>query len=345
VNDKYHILLRKQIKKIIGYESDYDLLPAQVKTILDLVNKTYFQNENEKILLGRSIDISSREYKESIEKINKMQAQILSNEKMAGIGQLSAGIAHEINNPLSFVLGNMNMIKKYFVKIKALYELNKELVENYDKCSVEDLKNKVFEISKYIKDNDFDYIAEDLDDVTNDGKEGINRIAKIVKSLLNFARKGYEEEFTRYDINGGIRDTLTIANNAIKYSANVNEELNDVPCVQVIAGQINQVILNLIINATHAIKSKGVLGNITVKTYYDEKYVYCEIADDGCGISEKHINKIFEPFFTTKQVGEGTGLGLSIAHDIIVGKHNGNIEVKSIVGEGTKFIISLPIDR
>ncbi|HCC07496.1 MAG TPA: histidine kinase [Clostridiales bacterium] len=345
MEDKYHVLLRKQIKKVLGDEKKYDSLPAEVKTILDLVNKTYFENEKEKQLLGRSIDISSREYKENIEKINKMQAQIISNEKMAGIGQLSAGIAHEINNPLSFVLGNMNMIKKYFVKIKVLYDLNKKLIESYDECFCDELKAQIFEISMYIKENDIEYIAGDLDDITNDGKEGIDRIAKIVKSLLNFARKGYEEEFTRYDINGGIRDTLTIANNSIKYCAKVNEEFTDVPCVLAIAGQINQVILNLIMNATHAIKSKGILGNITVHTHNDENFVYCEITDDGCGISEKHMNKIFDPFFTTKPVGEGTGLGLSIAHDIIVSKHNGNIEVRSIVGEGTKFIITLPIDR
>lgn len=145
------------------------------------------------------------------------------------------------------------------------------------------------------------------------------------------------------DLNKGIKDTVTIANNEIKYDALVIENLRSIPVIPAVSGEINQVLLNLVVNAVHAIKSKGIKGLITICTYADSENVYCEISDDGEGIPEEYIGKIFEPFFTTKPVGTGTGLGLSIVHDIIVNKHKGKIDVESIRGQGTTFRFALPI--
>ena len=168
-----------------------------------------------------------------------------------------------------------------------------------------------------------------MDDIISESKDGINRIENIVKSLLGFARKASSSEFNEYDINSNIKSTITIAYNEIKYYANVEENLEEVPTIKALEGEINQVLLNMLVNAAHAIKSKGIQGTIKIHTYCENDYVKCEISDNGAGISEENINNIFNPFFTTKPVGMGTGLGLSISHDIIVNKHSGSIEVNS----------------
>lgn len=164
-----------------------------------------------------------------------------------------------------------------------------------------------------------------------------------MKSLLGFARKASSTEFSEYDINSNIKSTVTIAYNEIKYYANIEENLEEVPIIKALEGEINQVILNMLINAAYAIKLKGIQGTIKIHTYCEDNYVKCEISDNGIGISNENISSIFNPFFTTKPVGVGTGLGLSISKDIIVNKHSGSIDVNSSLGEGTTFIISLPM--
>ncbi|PKM94652.1 MAG: histidine kinase [Firmicutes bacterium HGW-Firmicutes-1] len=339
--DEYNILLKKQINKIFGSQETCEGLHPQVKEFLELINRTYIDYDNDKILLERSIDISSSEYIESIEKMNNLQAQLVSNEKMAGIGELSAGIAHEINNPLGFVQSNMEIFKKYIIKMQGLYELNQNMV-NYSR-SEDDCGKLCQEVLAYMKTNKMDAIFNDLEAINEETLDGLQRIEKIIKSLLGFSRRGNAEEFVDYDLNTGIKDTLVIVNNEIKYNANVIEQLETIPLISALFGEINQVLLNLIVNASHAIKSKGIFGNITIHTFADENFVYCEITDDGAGIPSNCLNRVFEPFFTTKPVGSGTGLGLSIAHDIIVNKHKGNIDVKSTIGEGTVFTLTLPI--
>ncbi len=344
MND-YEVLLKKQIDKVFGDLETCKEHHPQIVEFLSMVNKTYRDYEQDKVLLERSIDISSKEYVASFEKMNLLQAQMVNNEKMAGIGQLSAGIAHEINNPLGFVQSNMEILRKYILKIYGLYELNKEMLPANLGDQLEQYKEKCEEVTRYIKTNKIAFIFEDLEAINEETMSGLQRIEKIVRSLLGFSRKGNAEEFVDYDLNVGIKDTLVIVNNEIKYNAQIIENLEPLPMISALYGEINQVLLNLIVNASHAIKSKGNFGNITLHTYSDEKYVYCEIIDDGMGIPPDCVNRIFEPFFTTKPVGSGTGLGLSIAHDIIVNKHKGRIDVKSIVGEGTTFKIVLPIER
>ena len=338
--EDFHKLLKRQLSKYIGE----DEIPETFKPFLEAINSAYIEFDKDKILMERSLDISSREYNENIKKIEKLQTQIIYQEKMAGIGQLSAGIAHEINNPLGFVKSNMYTLENYKNKIKRLLELYfniEEILENYD----EELYSvKLLELNEYKSKNKIKFIFEDIDDIVSESMDGINRIENIVKSLLGFARKASSSEFNEYDINNNIKSTITIAYNEIKYYANIEQNLEEVPTIKAIEGEINQVLLNMLVNAAHAIKSKGIQGTIKIHTYCEEKYVKCEISDNGTGISNEDISNIFNPFFTTKPVGVGTGLGLSISHDIIVNKHSGFIDVNSQVGEGTTFIISLPID-
>ena len=338
--EDFHKLLKRQLSKYVGK----DEMPEKYKPFLDAVNSAYIEFEKDRILMERNIDISSREYNENLQKIEKLQTQIMYQEKMAGIGQLSAGIAHEINNPLGFVKSNICTLESYKDKLKKLLEFYFE-IESYLENSDKDFYKATFsKIIEYKNRNKIKFIFEDIDDIISESKDGVNRIEIIVKSLLGFARKTSSSEFSEYDINSNIKSTIAIAYNEIKYYANIEENLEDVPTIKALEGEINEVILNMLINAAYAIKLKGVQGTIKIHTYCEDNYVKCEIIDNGTGISKENISNIFNPFFTTKPVGVGTGLGLSISHDIIVNKHSGSIDVNSNLGEGTTFIISLPMN-
>lgn len=340
---QFNSLLLRQIRKS---RIDLDAIsdPGMEK-LLTLISESYDAADEERELLERSFVISSREYKESIDRIKMLQAQLIHNEKLAGIGQLSAGIAHEINNPLGFVQSNLDILKQNTEKFHTLYHMAKDLSDGLEALSADELKEKCTALQAFIKSAHLQYVFEDMNDLTAETIDGLHRIKKIVKSLLGFTRKGYDEEMACYDLNKGIRETLTIANNEIKYHVKVVKVLGDIPPVPALGGEINQVLLNLIMNAGYAIKEKCGSGCITLRTYADGANVYCEIADDGMGIQEDHLGRIFEPFYSTKPIGEGTGLGLSIAHDIIVNKHKGAIEVRSVPGSGTTFKLSLPISN
>lgn len=338
--EEFHKLLKMQLAKYIGK----DEIPEKYKPFIDAVNSAYIEFEKDRILIERSLAISSREDNENLQKIEKLQTQIMYQEKMAGIGQLSAGIAHEINNPLGFVKSNIYTLKSYKDKIKKILELYFEIESYLENSDNDSYKTNFSKIIEYKNKNKIKFIFEDIDDIISESKDGINRIEIIVKSLLGFARKASSSEFSEYDINSNIKSTITIAYNEIKYYANIEENLEEVPTIKALEGEINQVILNMLINAAYAIKLKGIQGTIKIHTYCEDNYVKCEISDNGVGISNENISNIFNPFFTTKPVGVGTGLGLSISQDIIVNKHSGSIDVNSSLGEGTTFIISLPME-
>ena len=285
--------------------------------------------------LAQSFNIMIHDLKKSREELKNYSITLIHQEKMAGVGQLSAGVAHEINTPLGYVKSNMETLEKYVMKLKGFYELQQKDKSEYQKEAIDN----------YIKNNKIEYIYNDLEDIMSQSMDGILKIEKIVRSLLGFSRKTETTEFVLYDINKGIKDTLIIAYNEIKHCAEIGQNLEDVPHIMAIDGDINQVLLNIIINAIYAIKEKGEMGKIAVHTYKKDNFVYCEISDNGVGMEDKNRKRIFEPFFTTKPVGIGTGLGLSITYDIIVNKHNGDISVQSQVGKGTTFIMKLPIQR
>ncbi len=279
-------------------------------------------------------------------KLQDAHNQLIQQEKLASVGHLAAGVAHEINNPLGFVTSNINTLRKYTGKYRMITELAINFVNT---VQLEDLnpdtQGAFRAMRDYLKKSDFDFINDDLDELYKDTTEGLDRVGKIVKGLRNFSRIDQVDEMSVYNLNEGIENTLIISRSEIKYAAEVQLELQEIPDITASGGQINQVILNLLLNAVSAVKSKFEqgLGLIILKTWTDAGFVHMTITDNGTGISPEHINRIFNPFFTTKAVGEGTGLGLSISYDIIVNKHYGDIRVRSTPGEGTEFHITLPV--
>lgn len=283
----------------------------------------------------------------AIGELKKTQMQMVQQEKLAGIGQLAAGVAHEINNPLGFVISNHETLRKYVNRLKEALETYKRFKCDVPCRDMESMLRKNMYIDEMEKKLNINFVVSDLEELFNDSSEGLERVNEIVKSLRSFSRIDQIDEFGEYDINQGIETTLIMARNEIKYCAEVQKKLENTHVINASGGQINQVLLNILINAVYAIKEKrdGTKGIIKITTYNDGDFVYCTIEDNGKGIPREKISDIFNPFYTTKPVGEGTGLGLSIAYDIIVNKHNGNITVESEPQVSTKFIIKLPINN
>lgn len=270
-----------------------------------------------------------------IEKLTLTQGQLLQSEKMAALGQLAAGVAHEINNPLGFVSSNTTTLKGYvsdLIKLLNLYEESESAIN----------KSEVLDSLRILKEEiDLDFIQEDIQNLIAESIDGTDRVKRIVKNLSEFSHVD-ESDWQWIDIHDGLNSTLNIVNNEIKYKAEVIKEYGDLPNVECLASELNQVFLNLLVNAVQAIEDHG---TITIHTAVeDNDYVRIVIADTGIGISEENITRIFDPFYTSKPVGTGTGLGLSLSYSIIQ-KHHGRIDVESAEGEGTKFIIILPVNR
>lgn len=301
----------------------------------------------EKKLIAKKLEEKNAELQKTIKKLNEVQSQLIQKEKMASIGQLAAGVAHEINNPLGYVMSNFETLQKYVTKFKELLLMYKDFIDNHMSFTAEDIKGKIEYINQYIAKNKIDFLIDDLFELVKDSGEGLDRVKNIVNALRIFSHVDQLSDFSEYDLNTGIKTTLQIVKNKIKYSTRVHEDYGEIPVIMASGGEINQVILNLILNAEYAVRAKksSEEGVIEIKTYHKEKYVYFEVSDNGTGIKEEDFDKIFEPFYTTKPVGEGTGLGLSLSYDIIVKKHKGDISVTSKPGAGTKFIVKLPVEQ
>lgn len=258
-------------------------------------------------------------------KLEQANRQLLQSEKMAAIGQLAAGVAHEINNPVGYVYSNLQSLQNY---LQDLFRLT-DAVESAR--SLEDLR----EIRSSI---DYDFLRGDLEDLLAESREGIERVKTIIAAMKDFSHIE-EEEFRFADLHRGIDTTLNVVNNELKYKAEVVRDYGDLPEVECILSQLNQVVMNLLVNAAHAIEESG---TITIRTRTEGDQVVISIQDTGKGIEQAHLNRIFEPFFTTKPVGKGTGLGLSLSFNIIE-KHHGRISADSTPGQGTCFTIHLPV--
>ena len=304
-----------------------------------LTTKVPLRDENGNITgtFGISHDITARRQAETkmqsqmVEltalntKLSEAQSQLLQSEKMAAIGQLAAGVAHEINNPIGFVTSNFTSLKTYAEQLLAL-------VDAYEHGAPE-------EIAQARRRADVEFLRQDLPDLLSESQEGLSRVAKIVQDLKNFSRID-DTGRQLADLNAAMESTLNVVWNELKYKADVIRELGNIPKVDCIPAQINQVFTNLLVNAAQAIQ---VRGTIFVRSRLEGDHVCFEIEDTGQGMSEDIQRRIFEPFFTTKPVGKGTGLGLSISYDIVVKKHGGRLEVSSAPGKGTRFLIALPL--
>ncbi|MEW6521672.1 MAG: ATP-binding protein [Thermodesulfobacteriota bacterium] len=256
------------------------------------------------------------------------QSQMLQREKMASVGQLAAGVAHEINNPVGFVTCNLATLAKYIDRLT-------EFIALQDKAVNSDLRGQ---LQAARKERKIDYIAGDAKDLIRESLEGTGRVSTIVRGLKSFSRVD-EADRQAADINECLDDTLNIVWNELKYKATVMKEFGDIPQTLCNPQQLNQVFMNFLVNAAQAIDKQG---EICVRTSCENNWILVFIADTGCGIAPENLPRIFEPFFTTKEVGKGTGLGLSIAYDIIK-KHGGDITVESEPGRGTTFTVKIPV--
>jgi len=292
-------------------------------------------NITERKLMEEALHRTGEEQRSLIEKLKETQAQLLQSEKMASIGQLAAGVAHEINNPVGFVSSNVKSLQTYVDKLLQVINQQEELLQRNELS--DDLKNQAKKLSA---EADLSYLREDVVDLIAESLDGLKRVKDIVQSLKDFSHVG-ESDWQMVDIVKGLESTITIANNEVKYKAVIEKHYGELPLVKGLASQLNQVFMNLLVNAAHSIVERG---TISIYTECKDDWVYIKVQDTGCGIPPENLSRIFEPFFTTKPIGSGTGLGLSLSYGIVQ-KHNGRIDVQSEVGVGTSFTVCLPVSQ
>lgn len=265
------------------------------------------------------------ERKKLAEKLEQANNQLLQSEKLAGIGQLAAGVAHEINNPIGYVSSNLKALAGY---VKDMLLIIDAIDEAENTAELKQLKQGL----------EYEYIRSDVESLIAESEDGLGRVIKIITALKDFSHIE-EEEYRLADIHHGFDTTLNLVKSELKYKAEVIKEYGQLPPVECIASQLNQIIMNLLVNAAHAIED---FGCITLRTGCENEWVWFEVEDTGKGIAPEVLNRIYEPFFTTKPVGKGTGLGLALSFSIVQ-KHHGRIEVFSEVGNGTRFRVWLPV--
>lgn len=317
-----------------------DLVGA-IETLQDVTDRhraeddlRQYQNQLEGLVATRTAQLASanavleddrRELEMLLSKVEEAQQQLLQSEKMAAIGQLAAGVAHEINNPVGFVNSNLGSLKTYVNLLLTVISA----YESSDPVQIVEARKMA----------DLDFLREDLPSLLSESQDGLSRVTKIVQDLKDFSRVDQAERQLS-DLNAALESTLNVVANELKYKAEVVRELGEIPLVDCVPAQINQVFMNLLVNAAQSIPERG---KIFVRSGLENNHVWFEIEDTGKGMSAEIQQRIFEPFFTTKPVGQGTGLGLSISYDIIVKKHGGRMDVRSKPDHGTCFRLWLPL--
>jgi len=266
----------------------------------------------------------------------KTQEQLIQSEKMASIGQLAAGVAHEINNPIGFSLSNITTLSDYidsFLKLDSIVLSHLPTLEKIEFAT---------QYQNFRKEEDIDFVIGDMKELIEDTVKGLNRVSAIVANLKKVTHAS-ELEMELCDINEIIEESIKVVWNELKYNMEVVKQFSQTPKIPCHAGEIHQVLMNLFLNASHACEEKGLLTiNTSLIELKNQQWVVIEITDNGKGMPREVRKKIFDPFFTTKPVGVGTGLGLSVSFSIIE-KHNGKIKVASEEGVGTTFTIRLPL--
>jgi PAS domain S-box-containing protein len=330
-----------------SYDQEYRLLTADNRVLWVLDRTQVIRDADGTPLFydGMVADITERKQQELLladnlarqqtlnKRLEEASGQLMQSEKMASIGQLAAGIAHELNNPIGFVHSNLGTLDGYLHDIAAIIDAYQAFVA----AQPESEATKAIE--RLLEERDFVFLKEDIFKLVSESKDGLGRVRKIVQDLKSFSRVG-EQEWQEADLHQGLDSTLNIVWNELKYKCKVVKEYGDIPPVYCLISQLNQVFMNLLVNAGHAIDKQG---TITIRTArHGTDSVCVEIADSGSGMPPEILNRIFDPFFTTKPVGKGTGLGLSLSYNI-VRSHHGRIEVSSEPGVGSAFRVILPI--
>ena len=291
----------------------------------------------EERVIRRNDELASAYYQ-----LKSSQSLLVQSEKMASIGQMVAGVAHEINTPLGYVKNNVEMVREAFGQAKLCLDSYDEFISllSSGQMNEEGLTRALSDIAEERESFNSTFTTDDIDTLLTDTIHGVNQISEIVVNLRDFSRFD-NAPVDQVNINQCIDSALLIANNVIKHKAIIKKQYDELPLISCAPAQINQVFLNLLTNAAQAIEE---FGQIIIRTTVDEQYVHTDIQDNGKGIESEHISKIFDPFFTIKTVGQGTGLGLSITYQIIK-NHQGLIKVASKIGIGTRFRVSLPRHR
>jgi two-component system, NtrC family, sensor kinase len=279
------------------------------------------------------------ELEQAYAQVKETQTQLLQSEKMASIGQLAAGVAHEINNPIGYVHSNLGTLQTYARGLLSLLEAYDRLAQ----ALPDSMRAAIQPIEEIKARVDYAFLRQDLPQLVDESREGIERVKKIVVDLRDFSHAGDldSDEWVPSDVHRGLQSTINIVWNELKYKAELIQDFGEVPLIECMPSQLNQVFLNLLVNAGHAIAEKG---TITIRTRLENDEVSISVSDTGCGIPAEHLARIFDPFFTTKVVGKGTGLGLALSYGIVQ-KHNGRIEVDSAPGLGSTFRVVLPVGR
>ncbi|MEM7713648.1 MAG: response regulator [Cyanobacteria bacterium P01_A01_bin.68] len=326
-----------KVKGLNAGAVDYITKPINHEEVLARI-EIHLQLKNLKTLEGM-VNERTTELTETLENLKRAQVQLVQKEKMSSLGKLVAGVAHEINNPVNFIHGNLKHIQQYSLGLLQLVELYQKHYPQPEK-----------EIQDYAEELELEFLQEDLSKIISSMTIGSNRIRQIVLSLRNFSRLD-EAEFKPVNLHEGIESTLLILQHRLKASSKnpaieVIRKYSELPMVECYSSKLNQVFMNILANAIDALEESIDSGNkeptIVISTSeLLNKWVEIRIADNGNGISEETSSKIFDPFFTTKPIGSGTGLGLSISHQIITDKHGGKLECYSTLGEGTEFVIQI----
>ncbi|MDD2923862.1 bacteriohemerythrin [Rhodoferax sp.] len=293
----------------------------RVKVALELANQSLEQRVQER----------TSELAASMAHLERAQNQLLQSEKMAAVGQLAAGVAHEINNPVGFVTSNLGALSDYVTQLL-------ELLDTYEQVAATLPQAQREQVVAARKKIDLDYLREDIPNLLHESKDGLARVKRIVGDLRDFSHSD-EGHWAAADLNQAVESALNVVRNETKYKAEIVKALSPLPPVVCIVAQITQVLVNLLVNAAQAIAVKGA---ITVRSGVLGEQVWLEVSDSGSGMPEEVRKRIFEPFYTTKPVGKGTGLGLSITWEIIQ-RHHGSIDVQSAPGQGSTFRITLPL--
>jgi two-component system NtrC family sensor kinase len=266
--------------------------------------------------------------------LSSAQEHLVQSEKLASIGQLAAGVAHEINNPIGYIFSNFGTLEKYlddlFQMLEAYEKAESSCNDALTRVALETLRTGI----------ELDFLKDDIPTLMRESRDGIIRVRKIVQDLKDFSRVDSHPDWQFANLNLGIDSTLNVVNNEVKYKADIVKDYGDLPQVQCIQSQINQVVMNLVVNAAHAMD--GARGIISIRTGVEGDFVWFEVADTGSGIPKDVLPRIFDPFYTTKPVGKGTGLGLSLSYGLVK-KHHGTISVQSEIGKGSTFRVTLPV--
>ena len=283
-----------------------------------------------------SLQRANQELRALNENLRSAQDQLLQSERLASIGQLAAGVAHEINNPIGFVFSNFGTLEAY---LERLFEMLDAYEEAETALAGSSIADRLATLRARVE---LDYLKQDIPMLMSESKEGLSRVRKIVQDLKEFSRVDTNREWVWASLHQGIDSTLNIVANEIKYRADVRREYGALPDIECLPSELNQVFLNLLVNAAQAIGPGR--GLIVVRSGDAGDEVWVEVEDDGSGIAPEHLPRVFDPFFTTKPVGRGTGLGLSLSYGIVQ-KHHGRIDVRSEPGRGSCFRVTLPVRR